>query len=517
MTIYQVHIAYGSESGNAQALATQLANQDFLQKYAPTLATLNDTDPSQLDSQTLLVIITSSFGDGEPPANAEDFAEKLANLTACPFPYVLFGLGDVTYDKFCGYSKALHTQLQAKQARTLIEPVEADLNYQEIFKHWLPLLEEALANPPEQPLSHQLSVQVYDENTTFEAEVLEIKHLAQSEPEVYHLRLSLKDSGIFYQAGDLIYVRVEQSQSLLEEFAKWFQNPTACDLLRHKELRLLSKNVLRDLNKIMGSAELKDLLKISNKKALESYLYGRDALDVLRDFDPEKKVGLADLSEVLANLTARAYSISSCGKTHPDYVDLCIRHIYYTLGERNYQGTASHYLASLQAGQKVQIFAKANPNFRLPEALKSPIVMIGAGTGIAPAIGFLQSLEAQGSPVASYLFFGERHQAKDFLYEAELEAFKAKGVLTELFTAFSRDQAEKIYVQDALKAEADLVWSLIKEGAYFYVCGSKAMSKALDEALIEIADRVGGQPYVDDFNNIVAELVAAGRLLRDVY
>ncbi|MDY2946984.1 MAG: sulfite reductase flavoprotein subunit alpha [Mannheimia varigena] len=515
--ITHIHIAYGSESGNAEKLAQQLAQQPFLNHYSTNLSTLNETDLSTFNPNSLLLVLTSSFGDGEPPENADEFAEKLENLTACNVKYAIFGLGDITYDKFCGYSKQLDCLLQAKQAQAIIERVDADLNYQEIFKQWLPLVEQALAQPNEFPIPHQLSVQAYGEESTYQAEVIEIKHLAQSEPAVYHLRLSLKESGIFYQAGDLIYVKVTQPDSLLSEYANWFNDTNAIEQLRHKELRLLSKNVLRDVQKICGSAELKDLTKISNKKALEQYLYGHDLLDVLRDFDPNKTVTLADLDTILSNLSARAYSISSCGKTHPDYVDLCIRHVYYQLDGRDYQGTASDYLAKLQAGDFVSIFAKANPNFRLPENLNAPVVMIGSGTGIAPHIAFLQALENQYQNVESYLFFGERYREKDFLYQNELENYLANGTLTQLFTAFSRDQAEKFYVQDVLATKAELIWKLIQKGSYFYICGSKAMSKAVDAELIKIADQIGGEAYIDDFNNVIARLVAEGRLMRDVY
>lgn len=514
--ISHIHIAYGSESGNAENLAKQIQQLDWLQPYAPSLCTLNELELTRLQETDLLLILTSSFGDGEPPANADEFANSLENLTALPCRYALFGLGDTSYDKFCGFSQQLDGLLQQKQAKPLIERVDADLNYQAIFNQWLPLLQQALGAPSDTPISHGLSVQVYNEKTVYEAEVLETAHLAQSEPAVYHLRLSLKNSGIFYQAGDLVYVQVSQPDAALQPYAERF-GESAIHTLRHKELRLLSKNVLRDLNKILENAELKNLLKISNKKALEAYLYGRDLFDVLRDFDTENRISLQDLAECLPNLTARAYSISSCGKTHPDYVDLCVRHVSYTQNDRAYFGTASDQLAQAKVGQKLPIFIKSNPTFHLPEQLNAPIVMIGAGAGIAPHIGFLDYLAHQNAPVESYLFFGERHQAKDFLYESELENYKTQGVLTALFTAFSRDQAVKFYVQDAIREQGELIWRLIEQGAHFYICGSKSMSKAVDEALLEIADKIGNQPFVDDFNNIIATLIAEGRLMRDVY
>ena len=302
--ISHIHIAYGSESGNTEALAKQLHQLDWLQAHQPSLCTLNELDFSRLQADDLLLILTSSFGDGEPPANADEFANSLENLTAFPCYYALFGLGDTSYDKFCGFSQQIEALLNQKQAKALIARVDADLNYQAIFKQWLPLLQQVLQTPANETLAHDLSVKVYNEKTVYEAEVLEIKHLAQSEPAVYHLRLSLQNSGIFYQAGDLVYVQVSQPDEALALYENWFEQ--SAEGLRNKELRLLSKNVLRDLNKILDNAELKNLLKISNKKALETYLYGRDLLDVLRDFDAEKRISLQDLEECLPNLTARA-------------------------------------------------------------------------------------------------------------------------------------------------------------------------------------------------------------------
>ncbi|MGQ8820635.1 diflavin oxidoreductase [Bibersteinia trehalosi] len=511
-----IHIAYGSESGRAEQLAQQLLQQPCLAAHPHSIASLNNTHLEQLPPHTLLLIVTSSFGDGEAPANADQFANYLENLPACHISYAIFGLGDTSYDKFCGYSKHLDHLLQCKHATAIIERVDADLNYQAIFQQWLNLLIQALANPITPPLSHSLSVKVYAANQTYAAQVLDIQQLAQSAPAVFHLRLSLKESGIFYQAGDLIYLQAPNADSLLAEFCHWFNDSSAKEVLQQKELRLLNKNILRDVAKICDSTELKALTKIANKKALEDYLYGHDLLDLLRDFDPEHRVSLQDLHALLPNLTARAYSISSCGQTHPEYVDLCVREVSYQLGERHYYGTASHYIAQCQAGDFLPIFAKSNPTFHLTNK-QIPIVMIGAGTGIAPYIGFLQALQREQRASSHYLFFGERHRLHDFLYQNELEQYLHNGTLTKLFTAFSRDQAEKVYVQDLLKQQAELIWQLIQQGAYFYVCGSKKMSKAIDESLLEIAERIGHQPYIDDFNNIVAHLVAEGRLLRDIY
>ncbi|KAA8734944.1 sulfite reductase flavoprotein subunit alpha [Acinetobacter qingfengensis] len=515
--IYSIFIAYGSESGHAESLAYQLYQQDFLQSYDLSIATLNDIDIANIHQNSLLIIITSTFGDGEAPENAEDFLNKLELFDRLPFRYSIFALGDASYDHFCGYGKQLDQIFQEKQAQTLIQRVDADLNFQDIFNQWQPLLQQSLSNLPSEPVQHNLSIQVYNENSTYTAKVLEIKHLAQSEPAVFHLTLDLQNSGIRYQAGDLLYVNVDNPDDLLALYAQWFNDAQATVVLKNKELRVLNKNVLRAIAKLCQHEHLKELLKISNKKALEEYLYVHDLLDVLQDFDTEKHIQLNELVEILANRTARAYSISSCGKTHTEAVDLCIRQVGYHHQQRDYQGITSCYLANLKPDNQVSVFVRSNPNFHLPENINAPIIMIGAGTGIAPFIGFLQFIEQYTPSTNSYLFFGERYRQHDFLYETELNQYLAANVLNGLFTAFSRDQTEKYYVQDALLDQAELVWQLLEQGAYIYVCGSKNMGKAVDESLIYIAEHIGQQTYVDAFNNIIANLVSQGRLLKDLY
>lgn len=515
--IRSIHIAYGSESGNAQALAQDLHGQAFLQKYDLHLSDLNSLDLSALGADSLLLVITSSFGEGGPPSNADGFSDGLLALGSLPVRYCVFGLGDTSYPAFCGFSKSLAAALAEKQAQALIDPVEADLDYWAIYRQWLPLLQTALENPTGRPLTHRLSVTAYGRNTAYSAQVLSCERMAASEPEVYRLRLDLTGSGIAYQAGDLLYVNVSQPDALLDEYAAYFGSEEARTLLKHKELRLLDKTLLRGLAKICDNAELKNLLKISNKKALEQYIHGHDLLDVLRTFDPDKKITLAQLAEAAADINPRAYSAATCGRTHPDHIEICVRRIRYRLDGRDYQGTASSLLCGIAAGSRIEVFAKSNTNFHLPASGNAPIVMIGAGTGIAPFVGFLQNLTSAAPRPESYLFFGERREAADFLYREELQAYLEQGVLTGLYTAFSRDGAEKYYVQDALRAQGRLVWALIERGAYFYICGGKNMAKAVEETLIHISEEIGGRTGGNMFDNIVADLTGAGRLLKDVY
>ena len=515
--IRSIRIAYGSESGNAQALAQDLFGQAFLQKYDLHFSDLNGLDLSALGADSLLLIITSSFGEGGPPANADNFSDGLRALGSLPIRYCVFGLGDTSYPAFCGFSKALAAALAQKQARPLIEPVEADLDYWAIYRQWLPLLQTALENPPDRPLTHRLSVTAYGRNAAYAAPVISCGHMAASAPEAYRLRLDLAGSGIAYQAGDLLYVNVSQPDALLDEYAAYFGSEQARTLLKHKELRLLDKTLLRTLAKICDSAELKDLLKISNKKALEQFLYGHDLLDVLRTFDPGRKITLAQLAEAAADINPRAYSAATCGRACPDHIEICVRRIRYRLGGRDYEGTASSLLCGMAAGGRVEVFAKSNTNFHLPASGHAPIVMIGAGTGIAPFIGFLQNLASAAPRPESHLFFGERREAADFLYREELQAYLEQGVLTGLYTAFSRDGAEKYYVQDALYAQSRLVWDLIQRGAYFYICGGKDMAKAVEGTLIRISEETGGRSGGNLFDNIVADLTGAGRLRKDVY
>jgi len=478
--ILRVLVGYGSESGNARALAHRLGSLPALRVYAPQVLPFNDIDVSALGAGDVLLALSSSFGDGEAPANGERFAEALRQAPALPgLRYAVFGLGDIGYPRFCGFTKALDALLGERQAAPILNRVDADASYEQFFQRWAPVVGEVLTGNPEAGRDLHLQVTAYGEADPFTAPVIERRRLCRSEPAAWHIELDLRGSGIAYRAGDTLHAIAPNDPGLLESLARWYGDARAVELLRHKELRVIGKGVLRELARLGGSEVLKGLLKVSQRQALEAYLHGNDMLDVLMDHATPESVPLARLEELLSPCLPRAYSIASAST---DTVALCIREVAYHHRGRLRRGTATSWL--LHGDGSVRVYCRSNPGFHLPDDPSAPLLLIGTGTGIAPLMGLVNELQASGSRREVHLLFGEKHRAHDFLYQDVLQGWLETGTLATLRTAFSRDGHDKYYVQHVLAEQADTVRHLLARGAHLYLCGNRQhLEGAIQQAL----------------------------------
>lgn len=509
--IERIVIGYGSESGNARALALRLGEQPVLQPFAPRVLELNHLFQAEPRPGDLLLIVSSSFGDGEPPANAEQFIDQLQHYAVADgLRYAIFGLGDTAYPNFCGFTKTLDAALSERGARSVINRVDADAGFDGFFSQWLPVLEKVLQG--DEQAGHDLCLQVtaYGEDNAFVAPVLERRRLSADAPYAWHIRLNIAGSGIRYRAGDTLYLQPENDADLLAALAGWLGNPDAADALRDRELRQLGKGVLRELAKLSGSDELKAMLKISQRKALEAWLYGADLLDVLEDFCTPQTVTLPALLDILTPCLPRAYSIAS--RPDESIVDLCVREVCYERRGRARKGVATGWLLGESA--TVRVFSRANPGFWLPQEADAPLLLIGTGTGIAPLIGLLRE-QAMDSAVTreTCLIFGEKRREGDFLYRSELEQLAQQGTIGQLITAFSRDGASKYYVQDAIVEHAEYIRAMIQRGAHVYLCGNKQhLERAVENALTAVC---GLEGQLEE--TLWQQLAQQGRLHLELY
>ncbi|WP_269934334.1 sulfite reductase flavoprotein subunit alpha [Serratia liquefaciens] len=482
--IERILIGYGSESGKAQALATRLGGLPFLHPYAPTLQPLNEISPADLGKGDLLLIVSSSFGDGEPPANAELFFDALAHTqNLAQLRYAIFGLGDTAYPRFCGFTQSLDAGLSERGAQAIVNRVDADVNFESFFTTWSAVVEQVIAGDLQAGRDLHLRVTAYGEDNAFAAGLLERRSLSARAPYAWHLRLDIAGSGIGYRAGDTLYLLPENDEALLLRLATWLGRPEAKEALRLRELRQISKAVLRELAQLADSEDLKGMLKIRQRKALEVYLYGADLLDVLQEFCTPQSITLEDLLSLLPACLPRAYSIASASRE--DSLDLCVREVRYERNGRARSGTATGWL--LDHPGPFRVFCRANPSFYLPPDPEIPVLFIGTGTGIAPLIGLLREMALGGEQRETALIFGEKRRDEDFLYREELESLCEGGVLNRLITAFSRDGATKYYVQHAIEEHADYVRELLLKGAHVYLCGNRqylehAVATALEKA-----------------------------------
>lgn len=486
-----IYIAYGSETGNAENLARTLLQQLADHQIVAVLSTLNDLPLENLQEEDQLFIISSNFGDGEATGNATKFYDTLQNLSQLKVKFAIFGLGDVSYPKFCGFTKALDEKFRSLGATAIANRVDADTAYHSFFRKWGRAVLAYLQGNTETLQTLNLQVKAYGTNKTFPAIIQRVTPLNQGEYPVYDIEINIAGSGIHYNAGDLLYLVPPANPYTLARIDTFYGGLSSEEkhALSQKELRILTKSLFRALAKKTGDVRLKDLTKISASQAFNTYVYGRDIADVLMDFCRTHTLPFADLLDLLSEKLPRAYSIASSGQCTPDSIRLCVREVAYTLNGTAYCGTGSGFLCHSQVGDQVAIYVRANPNFHLPEDKTCPVIMIGAGTGIAPYLGFLS--QSQGREMA--LFFGERHHITDFLYQDVLEKAIAEKRLTALYTAFSRDQEEKIYVQHLVYQQKVQVWQWLQQGGHIYVCGSKAnLGRAIDDALSHIAMECGG-------------------------
>ncbi|KPM61652.1 bifunctional nitrate reductase/sulfite reductase flavoprotein subunit alpha [Pseudomonas monteilii] len=518
-------VLWASQTGNGELLAERCAQRLRGAGLEVQLSCMEAVSPRQLQGAASVLLIASTFGDGDAPDSAGAFWQALQGEegTLCAeLPYAVLALGDSSYEQFCGFGRKLDQRLAELGGRRLLQRVDCEPDFDEAFCGWLeallPLLGTA-ATP--QPVNEPAPVTIYGKQQPWAAALVENRLLngPGASKETRQLVFDLSGSGFSYAPGDALGVWPRNCPTLVDELLALTQldgqamvelkgqpaMPLAEALQAHLEI---AKVTPQQLQAFAGSApDLQRLLQPECKAELQDWLWGRQLVDVLRAFP--QKLPLASWLDLLKPLQPRLYSISSSPLAHPDQVHLTVSTVRY--GER--KGVCSSFLADRAQALKVAIFPQVSKHFRLPEDDSVPVIMVGPGTGIAPFRAFLEEREVRGAKGGNWLFFGEQYAATDFYYQDQLQAWQASGHL-RLDTAFSRDQAEKIYVQQRMLEQGAQLWQWLEAGAYFYVCGdAQRMAKDVDAALREIIAEHGGV----DADTYMEALSKAKRYRRDVY
>ncbi|PEL03302.1 sulfite reductase subunit alpha [Bacillus sp. AFS017336] len=374
----------------------------------------------------------------------------------------------------------------------------------------------------------------FSRTNPFQAKVLKNINLngTGSNKETRHIELSLQGSGLTYDPGYALGVVPSNDPelvALLINEMKWEEDVTVTvgkqdetlslkeALTNYFEITLLSKKILQQAAVFTENEELQKLLLVENTNQLKEYCYGRDLLDMLRDFGPWK-ASAQEIVSILRKMTPRLYSIASSNAANPDEVHLTIGAVRYNAHGRDRKGVCSVLCSErVNEGDTLPVYVQANKHFHLPEAEDKDIIMVGPGTGIAPFRSFIQERAVNKVNGRSWLFFGDQHAASDFLYQSELEKYQKDGVLTKLDAAFSRDTDQKVYVQHKMLENSKELFEWIEKGAHFYVCGDKEyMAKDVNEALITIIENEGTLTR-EDAEAYLKDLQKQGRYLRDVY
>lgn len=533
-------VLYGSQTGNGEEIASQLVSRARAGGFPVTAVSLADFKPANLKRESLVTFVISTHGEGEPPDDAELFHEFLLSKKAPELSHLQFcvlALGDSSYVNFCQTGREFDARLAQLGAERLAAMVECDLDYEADATDWvdqlvsrLPNLLEARENIAIPALRAVGTVSTFNKSNPFPAEILVNQKITGggSSKDVRHIELSLEGSGLSYEPGDSLAVIARNPPQLVVELLDELaldgdtsvsvgdQDLRLTDALTSElEITVISRGFLRDWAALSGNEELASMLQASEPKGLGLFFENHQVIDVVRLYPTE--VGAQDFVGMLRNLSPRSYSISSSPDANPDEVHLTVAAVRYEAFGHEHWGAASTYLADrLEEGDTVSVYVERNARFRLPRE-DVPIIMIGPGTGIAPFRAFVEQRAEQGSAGDNWLFFGDRNFDSDFLYQLEWQRYLKRGNLTRLDVAFSRDQRQKIYVQDRIRENSKEVFRWLERGAALYVCGdSKRMAGDVNDALIDVLVNEGGMDAAAAAEKLKA-LRGQGRYQRDVY
>lgn len=530
-------VLYGSESGNSEKLAAVIAKAAEKQNFKATISNMSDAKPAALAKVGNLLVIVSTWGEGDPPDSAASYFEAFMAEGMPQLPNLKFsvcGLGDTSYEHFCKIGKDFDSRLAQLGGSRVHDRADCDVDYQSTFDTWLtgalnafPTPRKATAAAPSIPTGVSVA-SAYDKENPFPSEVLGkiVLNGTGSSKEVLHVELSLEGSGLSYEPGDALGICPENRASEIDAVlaatglsanAK-LGGRTLAEALRHDfDITTLAPTIADKYNAFVGNSTLKALLDADGRTELKSWIDGRQLIDLLETY-PHKNWTAESFTGILRKLSPRLYSIASSLKKHEDEVHLTIAAVRYHTHDRDRTGVASCYIADdVAVGDTVKVYFHHNNNFRLPENDETPIIMVGPGTGIAPFRAFVEERSARGAKGKNWLFFGDQHFSYDFLYQLEWLDYLEDGTLSELSLAFSRDQKEKIYVQHRLLERGAEIYQWLESGAHLYVCGDASrMAKDVQQALMEIISRHGGKSP-EEAKAYLEVLRKSKRYQRDVY
>ncbi|HFP9337578.1 TPA: NADPH-dependent assimilatory sulfite reductase flavoprotein subunit [Raoultella planticola] len=530
-----------SQTGNARRVAEALRDDLIAAQLNMKLVNAGDYKFKQIASEKLLVIVTSTQGEGESPEEAVAlhkflFSKKAPKLEGTAF--AVFGLGDTSYEFFCQSGKDFDSRLAELGGERLLDRVDADVEYQPAAAEWRARVVEVLKSraPVAAPAQGATSGAVNDIHSspyTKEAPLTATLAVNQkitgrdSEKDVRHIEIDLADSGLRYQPGDALGVWYQNDPALVKELVEllWLKGdepvtvdgktlPLAEALEWHFELTVNTANIVENYATLTRSETLLPL--VGDKAQLQQYAATTPIVDMVRfspaQLDADALIGL------LRPLTPRLYSIASSQAEVESEVHITVGAVRYDIEGRARAGGASSFLADrVEEDGEVRVFIEHNDNFRLPANPQTPVIMIGPGTGIAPFRAFMQQRAADGAEGKNWLFFGNPHFTEDFLYQVEWQRYIKEGVLSRIDLAWSRDQQQKVYVQDKLREQGAELWRWINDGAHIYVCGdANRMAKDVEQTLLDVIAEFGAMD-AEAADEFLSELRVERRYQRDVY
>ncbi|WP_068315413.1 diflavin oxidoreductase [Polycladidibacter hongkongensis] len=537
-----VNVLYGTQTGNSEMVAEEIGEALTAAGMSPTVACLDDIALEDFAAMEQVLIVISTYGEGEMPDNAQLFWDAL-KATDAPrveaMRFAVLALGDTGYDGFCEAGKQMDLRLEQLGAKRLYPRKDCDVDFEAPAEEWTNGVLEKLAElkgtsgsaaPVAASAAKKPEKSKWSRKNPYDAPVTVNRLLSGegSAKEIRHYEIGLGDGAPTYEAGDALGVIPTNDPQLVEDWGKRLgisletsvnghDRPLGELLFSHFEISTPSNDFVKAVAAKAGDDHLSHIVEHGDKEAMENFLWSKDALDLLLLY-PQVEFSLDEITGLLKPLQHRAYSISSSSKFATDSVHLTIATVRYESHGRKHGGVASSFLADrvIENGT-AKIFVAPNKSFRVPQNNDVPMIMVGPGTGIAPFRAFLQERQAIGAKGMNWLFFGDQHAASDYIYQDEIETMQQNGVLSRLDLAFSRDQAEKIYVQTRMMENSKELFAALAEGGHFYVCGDASrMAKDVDKALHSVIAKEANLSE-DGAKDYVNKLKKEKRYLRDVY
>lgn len=534
-----VTVVYGSQTGTAEGLAKKLVKTLKKGNFEPEIHNMANYDRARLVNERNLLVITSTYGDGEPPDAAVDLHAWLMSDAAPRLEgvsYSVLALGDSGYPDFCKCGIDFDTRLSALGAYRIYSRVDVDVDPDAPYAAWsagvlATLAPSGVGNPTSESEREAEVESGYSKSHPFPASVIQNHNLnGPGDKQTHQIALSLNGSDLTYEVGDALGVYPLNSPDVVDEIianlpfqAGSVPTPDGTEvalreaLMRYYDIGSLNKSVIQKWQAKSGSPFLRSLVAADDKKAYDDFCWGRDLIDLVIDHPAD----FADGEEFVSNLKKlqpRLYSIASSPRAHPGEVHLCVGIVRYQSVGRNRGGICSTFLADrMTAEMKPRVFVHSNNSFRLPTHSDTDVIMCGPGTGIAPFRAFLEDRKATGAKGRNWLLFGNPHHATDFLYQEEIESYITDGTLAKFDVAWSRDQKEKLYVQHLMLQNGAELWNWLSRGAAFYVCGDASrMAKDVDQALHQVAE-IHGKLTSDEAAAFISMMKKEKRYQRDVY
>ena len=540
----KITVLSASQTGNARRVAEQLLVQLQEASLDAQLMAAGDYKAKNIASEDILLIVASTQGEGEPAEEAVSLHKFLHGKKApqlAQLSYAVLGLGDTSYPNFCQAGKDFDAALEKLGATRLAERVDCDLDFQAASEAWrtqvagvVQQLAAASAAPAADAApsasSSVVAEQHYSKENPYSATLSVSQKITANDAnkDVRHIEIDLADSGIHYAAGDALGVWFSNDEALVAEVLglAGLSGDETVSLANGQSLSIKEALTFHDELTQNTPQFIKGYAELSQNAALLQLIQDTTALQAAVDCTPiagilhdyPHAISAEQLHGLLRPLTPRMYSIASAQAEVETEVHLTVGRVAYEHHGQAYTGGASGFLSDrVEEGGEIKVFVEPNKNFRLPENGDTPIIMIGAGTGVAPFRAFIQQRDNNGDAGLNWLVFGNQKFTDDFLYQAEWLQYRKNGLLNKVSTAWSRQGKEKVYVQHKLRENAADVWQWLQNGAHVYVCGDALkMAKDVEQALLDIIAEHGNMS-LDDADEYLSELRENKRYQRDVY